>query len=378
MSTTRIPETPRPDVDLMGGRMVTWAHFGVPDPWIDRCFRPICRQIDEMLVQGESAANIHDLIDGDVEWDVLLLGDHGANGDTLEARVRRVARKHALNCIIAVTHDDIATQQLALMRAGAVDVIGQQSSAERIEQALALAVSIIQSRRAYAEKEKLSLLAKLVVTVNHEINNPLTGLMGAAELLRMENADLSEKSLRDIDTIIQQCRRIQEITSRLKGLKELRTVPYGSHEEMLDLLTGFQQPLIGTEPQQAEQQFLPSLSILVVDDNPLISDLITRLFEQRFRIDSAGCASDALRMLGDTPYDMALLDLILPEMNGLELFREMRKLRPRQKVLLMTAYQGDLRVEQAIEEGALGCIFKPFKLEDLEKALTNALRGSRD
>jgi DNA-binding NarL/FixJ family response regulator len=79
-------------------------------------------------------------------------------------------------------------------------------------------------------------------------------------------------------------------------------------------------------------------------------------------------------MLEQTPVDLVLIDLILPEMNGLELYRAIRRLRPEQKALLTTAYHGDARVEQALLEGALGCVYKPFQVEELEKALEDALK----
>jgi CheY-like chemotaxis protein len=224
------------------------------------------------------------------------------------------------------------------------------------------------------EQEKLRVINQLAISVNHEINNPLTGLMGTAELMMMDGKPADDKTRRDLQTIIKQCRRIQEVTARLKNINHLKTVPYGSHDEMLDLIGEIPtQPMEHVTP--SHEQFLPTPSILVVDDNPLIIDLIARLFEQRFRIDSVSCASDALSKLDRASYDLILIDLILPEMNGLELFRAIRRIKPRQKVLLTTAYQGDARAEQAVAEGALGCVYKPFQLEELESTFNEVLQG---
>jgi CheY-like chemotaxis protein len=234
------------------------------------------------------------------------------------------------------------------------------------------AISVAQARRQQADAEKLRIISQLAISVNHEINNPLAGLMGTAELMVRDNQALDEKGRRDMQTIITQCKRIQEITTRLKHLNHLRTVPYGQHDRMIDLVGEIQAPV--WQNATPPQQFLETPRILVVDDNPLIVDLIARIFDNRYEIDAAACASDALSKLEQAPADLVLIDLILPEMNGLELFRAIRRLRQDQKALLTTAYHGDARVEQAIHEGALGCVYKPFQLEELEKALDEALK----
>jgi CheY-like chemotaxis protein len=250
--------------------------------------------------------------------------------------------------------------------------------------ALSRAVALLGARASVIEQDKLVLLNQITVSVNHEINNPLTGLMGTAELLMLENKNADDKTVRDLKLIIEQCRRIQAVTNRLKTINHFRTVPYGSHDQMLDLLGGvadepasppLDAPRPGAESQSHGDQFLPVPRLLVVDDNPLIIDLIARLFEQTFRVEGAITVEEALAKVKRERYDLALIDLILPGMDGLELFRAIRKIVPGQKALLTTAYQGDARVEQAIVEGALGCVFKPFQIEDLEQILTDALRS---
>ena len=115
--------------------------------------------------------------------------------------------------------------------------------------------------------------------------------------------------------------------------------------------------------------YVPLPSILVVDDNPLIVDLIMHLFSDRFDIESAVSANAALDRVKTRAYDLVLIDLILPEMNGLELYREIRSINREQRIVLMSAYQGDVRVGQAINEGAAGCIFKPFSVDELEDVM---------
>ena len=130
--------------------------------------------------------------------------------------------------------------------------------------------------------------------------------------------------------------------------------------------------VIETLRQAGECVTLPS--ILVVDDNPLIVDLIMHLFRDRFDIEPAGSADAALDRVGIRAYDLVLIDLVLPEMNGLELYREIRSINRTQRVVLMSAYQGAARVGQVINEDVSGCIFKPFSVDVFEDLMTGLLK----
>lgn len=360
----------------MAESMLQWTCFGINEVWIYRHLKPFEDRYTHQLALVDAPLAFNDLTNPDFAWDILVLGfvmPENIPCMTLEAMVRKVCRDRPLSCVIALMPGPSLVRELDLMRAGASAVIHPDADDDTIERALDGAIGTLQARRKQLEQEKLRVVNQLAISVNHEINNPLTGLMGTAELMMLDGKMTDEKALRDLKTIVKQCRRIQEVTTRLKNINHLKTVPYGSHDEMLDLIGEIPtQPMGHLEP--AHEQFLPTPSILVVDDNPLIIDLISRLFEQRFAIDSVSCASDALSKLESETYDLILIDLILPEMNGLELFRAIRRNKPSQKVLLTTAYQGDARAEQAVAEGALGCVYKPFQLEELESVFSEVLK----
>lgn len=360
----------------MAEQMLKWTCYGINEVWINRHLKPFEKRYFHQLTYIDAPLAFEGLIRPDFTWDILILGfimPENGPGMSLEAMVRKVCRARALSCVIALMPGPSLEREIDLMRAGASAVIHPDAGDDAIHRALDGTIGMLQARRGEVDQEKLRVINQLAISVNHEINNPLTGLMGTAELMMMDGKPADEKTRRDLQTIVKQCQRIQKVTARLKNINHLKTVPYGSHDEMLDLIGE-----IPTQPMEhmtpSHEQFLPTPSILVVDDNPLIIDLIARLFEQRFRIDSVSCASDALAKLDRASYDLILIDLILPEMNGLELFRAIRRIKPRQKVLLTTAYQGDARAEQAVAEGALGCVYKPFQLEELESTFNEVLK----
>lgn len=363
--------------DTCSRQPLVWACYGLSEVWVNNRLAPVCRQCPQ-LERGAAPESLAGLERGEGGWEILFLSDgrggRGGAESPLASMIANVHRARPLDCLVAVVPGGSSEEQGALLRAGACEVLTLDADQAQVQRLLARLLELRKGRRAYWEREMLRLVAQLAISVNHEINNPLTGLMGTTELLLLEGRELTDKMKRDLNTIIKQCHRIQEVTARLKNLKRLRVVPYGSHDTMIDLI-GDLQPAPAPQPAPPPEQFLPAPRVLVVDDNPLIIDLIARLFEQRFAIDAAGCASEALAKMEGSCYDLILIDLILPEMNGLELFRAIRRLNPQQKAMLTTAYEGDARVEQAIIEGALGCIFKPFQLEDLEAALLDAIRA---
>jgi CheY-like chemotaxis protein len=204
----------------------------------------------------------------------------------------------------------------------------------------------------------------------------------------MENEDLSEKMKRDLRTVIDQARRIQAITLRLRDLNHLRTIPYDDRASMIDLLGGDESDLLNNRQAGSDEpagsaadaktptptEVFGSPRLLIVDDNQLIIDLIHRLLDERYEIDHSTRPSQALGKIRRTRYDLILIDLMLPEMDGLELFRAIKQTRPDQRVILTTGYDSDPRVGQALEEGALNWIQKPFKFEALEQMLNEALK----
>jgi CheY-like chemotaxis protein len=356
-------------------KIISWVTYGVRPAWVRKKLEPACLHHADYLVRLDDDVTLEDLKNGESDWDILFLGngDKSDSDGSFGKLVELLGRNHALESVVAVLPESTAEFRATLHRCGAVDVLHLTDSGNKIREGLQHAIDIVRARHHQADQEKRRIVNQLAISVNHEINNPLTGLLGTAELMLMKKERLDDEMCKHLKTIVEQCHRIGEITSRLKSLIHLRTVPYGQHDEMLDLVGGLNQaPPV--ESVKAADQFLPPPNILVVDDNPLIADLIIQLFTDRFNVEAATCASDAIRMMEKGVYNLILVDLILPEMNGLELFRKIKTMNPGQKVLLMTAYQGDTRVEQAIHEGAAGCIFKPFSLEELEDVMSTLLK----
>jgi two-component system, NtrC family, response regulator HydG len=103
------------------------------------------------------------------------------------------------------------------------------------------------------------------------------------------------------------------------------------------------------------------LSILVVDDDMDNASSLGELFEMEGHavsvVHSGQAAIDAY--VSDS-FDLAFMDVIMPGKNGVESFLEIRRMRPEAKVYMMTGYSVEELLQQAISEGALGVLSKPF------------------
>ncbi|MGD0750263.1 MAG: response regulator [Anaerolineales bacterium] len=109
-----------------------------------------------------------------------------------------------------------------------------------------------------------------------------------------------------------------------------------------------------------------TIRILVVDDNPAMADTLADILEVKgFSVHAAASGAEALKILREQPVDILLTDVKMPEMNGLELYRETRKLYPRLITIFMTAYAADELIQQGMAEGVKTVLTKPVDINFL-------------
>src|SRR5215472_1964481 len=109
-------------------------------------------------------------------------------------------------------------------------------------------------------------------------------------------------------------------------------------------------------------------SILVVDDDPTILRYTRELLEiANYKVDTATCGSEALRCLqnGARP-DLMLVDMSMPEMDGLRTIEACRRIRPEQRIVMVSCVSSPSLVAEAVRLGALDYMTKPFYRADLE------------
>jgi DNA-binding NtrC family response regulator len=117
----------------------------------------------------------------------------------------------------------------------------------------------------------------------------------------------------------------------------------------------------------------PPRILLVDDDVDICRNLTDILTDMGYGVDSAHDGPSALELVRERPYDVALLDLKMPGMNGLDLYRELKKLRAGTVAMLVTAYATRATAEEAIAAGAWRVVPKPVDLPALLGLVDEAL-----
>jgi len=106
--------------------------------------------------------------------------------------------------------------------------------------------------------------------------------------------------------------------------------------------------------------------ILIVDDEERQrKTLCIALRLDGFDVECAGSAHDALQILEHGPYDLAIVDLMMPGVNGLDLARQVQRLFPQVKVVLTSAYHLSERQLVRAGCGAVGFVPKPYRMSEL-------------
>jgi DNA-binding NtrC family response regulator len=122
-----------------------------------------------------------------------------------------------------------------------------------------------------------------------------------------------------------------------------------------------------------------SFNILVVDDEKDMLALLSRYIteETDYQIKTENDPLNALEIFKKEPFDLVIMDLKMPKMGGLDLLRQIKKIRPDTSAIVMTAYATIETAVEAIQEGAYDYITKPFRRERILLTIDKALQWRR-
>ena len=114
--------------------------------------------------------------------------------------------------------------------------------------------------------------------------------------------------------------------------------------------------------------------ILFVDDDRAACWMMEKLLGRLgYKVDVAGLAQVALKLVEESDFALVILDFMLPEMNGLELFRRMQKFRPGLRGIFLTGYAAPASEAARLEDGVEMVLEKPLVLEELAPVLQDAV-----
>ncbi|MEK6576651.1 MAG: sigma-54 dependent transcriptional regulator [Nitrospirota bacterium] len=114
--------------------------------------------------------------------------------------------------------------------------------------------------------------------------------------------------------------------------------------------------------------------VLVVDDDREMCELIhDLLIEDGERVEITTNGKEVLPLVSDGDFDLVIIDLVMKEMNGLELFRQIKEIRPDTAVIIITAFGTIESAIEAMKLGAYDYITKPFKNEEIKLVTQKAI-----
>ncbi len=227
-------------------------------------------------------------------------------------------------------------------------------------------------------KDQLATLGEVAIGLSHEINNPLAVIVNQATLLENDIARLAgevDSSVENerLDAIRREVARIADIIDRLGEMVKLdsyETIHYVGPSRMVDLRSE-DRKCYEPDPQ------LHGLRILVVDDDQGISRTLQEMLEtDGCLVEVAGDGKRALEKLARAPFDLVLSDVVMPHMDGYELYRQVQKKYPDMPVLMMTAfhYDKDHIIKRSRMEGLEGVIFKkPVDPDRLRRTIVESV-----
>lgn len=116
-------------------------------------------------------------------------------------------------------------------------------------------------------------------------------------------------------------------------------------------------------------------SIIVIDDEEIIRLLFKETLEELgHTVTTAGTANEGLQLITKQDFDLLFLDLKMPGMDGAQLFRAIRAVKPRLPVTIITGYPESDIMKRALNQGPFGIMNKPFDESDIIAAADNFLR----
>ena len=122
------------------------------------------------------------------------------------------------------------------------------------------------------------------------------------------------------------------------------------------------------------------INVLVVDDHAVVREGLKRIISENPGMvvtAEAGDGNEALRLMGKTPCDIVILDLAMPEKNGLDVLKQLRSEAPRLPVLVLSMHSEDQYAIRVLRAGAAGYLTKESAPAKLVSAIRKVVRGGK-
>jgi len=119
-----------------------------------------------------------------------------------------------------------------------------------------------------------------------------------------------------------------------------------------------------------------TIRVLLVDDEvEFLETLIKRMRRREIDVDGVGSGGEALTALKEAPADVVVLDVRMPDMNGIDVLREIKAGHPSIEVIMLTGYSNIEVAVRGMELGAFDYLMKPIDIDELLYKIEDAYRA---
>ncbi len=119
-------------------------------------------------------------------------------------------------------------------------------------------------------------------------------------------------------------------------------------------------------------------SLFVVDDDPFMVELLSEsLAEAGYAVTTAQTGEEAIRLLSKHEFQVAIVDMSLPDADGMDLIRQILDTAPEAQILIMTGFPSVDTAIEGLQQGAQNYIVKPFKVPEMLAAVDRALKDQK-
>ena len=122
----------------------------------------------------------------------------------------------------------------------------------------------------------------------------------------------------------------------------------------------------------------PKITVIIADDHALLREAMRNILDRQHDIEVVGEAADgeeAVRLVSQLRPDMAIMDIVMPNLNGIEATKEIKKISPGTAVLILTAYDDPNYVVGLLQAGASGYLLKSSRGRDVVAAIRTVKAG---
>lgn len=118
------------------------------------------------------------------------------------------------------------------------------------------------------------------------------------------------------------------------------------------------------------------IRLLLVDDEKGFTDVLAkRMSKRHIQVEKAFSGTEAIQKLRNKDFDIAVLDLKLGDMDGIDILKIFKKMVPGLKVMMLTGHGSEEAAQQGIAHGAVDYLTKPFDINELVRKIQQACHG---